>query len=120
MQLNLRYSVEFCSYLCVIRSKNAKNENNCEFLRTKADAEVDFLSDYKGTLFPIEVKSADNTKAKSLHLFCSRYSPKLAFKTSLKNVGDNRDGETKVWSLPLYVLFRLREYVGELDFNWSS
>ena len=92
----------------------------CYFWRTKADAEVDFLSDYKGTLFPIEVKSADNTKAKSLHLFCSRYSPKLAFKTSLKNVGDNRDGETKVWSLPLYVLFRLREYVGEQNFNWSS
>ena len=105
MQLNLRYSVE-----------KYKNENNCEFLRTKAD----FLSDYKGTLFPIEVKSADNTKAKSLHLFCSRYTPKLAFKTSLKNVGDNHDGETKVWSLPLYVLFRLREYVGEQDFNWSS
>lgn len=43
------------------------------FWRTKADAEVDFITDYEGILLPIEVKSADNTKAKSLHLFCNRY-----------------------------------------------
>lgn len=35
------------------------------FWRTKADAEMDFISDYEGLLLPIEVKSADNTKAKS-------------------------------------------------------
>ncbi|MBR6014870.1 MAG: DUF4143 domain-containing protein, partial [Firmicutes bacterium] len=81
------------------------------FWRTKADAEIDFITDYKGTLLPIEVKSADNTKAKSMHLFCKRFSPKLAVKTSLKNVGDNVDGSTKVWSLPLYMLFRLKEYI---------
>ena len=84
------------------------------FWRTKADAEVDFISDWQGSLFPIEAKSADNTKAKSLHLFCSRFAPKFAFKTSLKNVGDNQDGNTSVWSVPLYVLFRLREYVEKM------
>ena len=81
------------------------------FWRTKADAELDFITDYEGMLLPIEVKAADNTKAKSLHLFCSRYKPGMAVKTSLKNVGDNMDGETHVWSIPLYVLFRLKEYV---------
>lgn len=81
------------------------------FWRTKADAEIDFISDYDGILLPIEAKSADNTKAKSLHLFCSRYHPQVAIKTSLKNVGDNMDGDTRVWSLPLYVLFRIKEYI---------
>ncbi len=81
------------------------------FWRTKADAEIDFISDYEGVLLPIEVKSADNTKAKSLHMFCNRYSPKMAIKTSLKNVGDNMDGDTHVWSLPLYIFFRLKEYI---------
>jgi len=81
------------------------------FWRTQADAEVDFISDWEGLLFPIEVKSADNTKAKSLQLFCKRFSPKLAFRTSLKNVGDNVNGDTHEWSLPLYALFRLKEYV---------
>lgn len=81
------------------------------FWRTKADAELDFITDYEGNLVPIEVKAADNTKAKSLHLFCGRYEPRTAIKTSLKNVGDNMDGETHVWSVPLYVLFRLKDYL---------
>ena len=82
------------------------------FWRTKADAEVDFISDYEGVIFPIEVKSEDNTKAKSLHLFCSRFQPKFAFKTSLKNIDDNIDGYTHIWNIPLYAIFRIKEYVG--------
>lgn len=81
------------------------------FWRTHADAEVDFISDWEGVLFPIEVKSADNTKAKSLQLFCKRFSPKIAFRTSLKNVGDNVKASTHEWCLPLYILFRLKDYV---------
>lgn len=81
------------------------------FWRTQADAEVDFISDWEGVLFPIEVKSADNTKAKSLQLFCKRFSPKIAFRTSLKNVGDNVKASTHEWCLPLYILFRLKDYV---------
>ena len=81
------------------------------FWRTKADAEMDFITDYEGMLLPIEVKSADNTKAKSLHIFCNRYHPRMAVKTSLKNVGDNLDEDTHVWSIPLYLIFRLKEYV---------
>ena len=84
---------------------------DCYFWRSKADAEVDFITDYEGVLVPIEVKSADNTKAKSLHLFNNRYNPKMAVVSSLRNVGDNMDGSTHVWSLPLYSLFRLKEYV---------
>lgn len=81
------------------------------FWRTRADAEVDFLCDWEDFLLPIEVKSADNTRAKSLHLFCSRYTPRLAVKTSLKNVGENMDGQTRVLSIPLYAFFRLKEYI---------
>lgn len=81
------------------------------FWRTQADAEVDFISDWEGVLFPIEVKSADNTKAKSLQLFCKRFSPKIAFRTSLKNVGDNVRASTHEWCLPLYILFRIKDYV---------
>ena len=87
------------------------------FWRTKADAEMDFISDHEGVLFPIEVKSADNTKAKSLHIFCNRYHPKIAVKTSLKNVGDNVDGDTHVWSIPLYTFFRLTEYLA-YEMGW--
>jgi len=88
------------------------------FWRTKADAEMDFITDYEGKLIPIEVKSADNTRAKSLHFFCNRYEPEIAFKSSLKNVGDNMDGKTHVWSLPLYAFYRFSEYVSR-EFGWE-
>ena len=108
-----------------IHFKGALTENYCltqlkclgiesYFWRTKADAELDFLTDYAGAVVPIEVKSADNTKAKSLQLFCSRYEPKTAIKTSLKNVGSNVIGSTRVWSLPLYALFRIKDYLAPL------
>lgn len=87
------------------------------FWRTKADAEVDFISDYEGVLFPIEVKSATNTKAKSLQLFCKRFSPKLAFKASLKNVGDNMMEESHIWNIPLYIFFRIKEYI-KTEMGW--
>lgn len=87
------------------------------FWRTKADAEVDFISDYEGVLFPIEVKSATNTKAKSLQLFCKRFSPKLAFKASLKNVGDNMIEETHIWNIPLYIFFKIKEYI-KTEMGW--
>ena len=94
-----------------VMSQLRSHQIPCFFWRSKADAEVDFISDYDGTVFPIEVKSADNTKAKSIHLFCNRYNPKFAFKISTKNVDDNMDGDTHVWSIPLYILFKLTKYV---------
>jgi len=39
-----------------------------------------------------------------MHMFCHRYQPKMAIKTSLKNVGDNMDGNIHVWNLH-YMLF---------------
>ena len=91
------------------------------FWRSDANAEVDFLAEEKGMLLPIEVKSADNTRAKSLRLFCNRYHPELAVKTSLKNVGDSYEGETHLWSVPLYALFHLKEYIdAEYDSSAGS
>lgn len=87
------------------------------FWRSKAEAEMDFITDYEGELIPIEVKSADNTRAKSLHFFCNRYEPKIAFKSSLKNAGDSMDGKTHVWSLPLYAFFEFRNHVSR-EFGW--
>lgn len=89
------------------------------FWRTKAEAEMDFIIDYEGVLVPIEVKSADNTKAKSLNIFCKKYEPKMAVKTSLKNVGDNMAGKTHIWSIPLYCLFRYKDYLAH-EMGWEE
>ncbi len=80
------------------------------FWRSGATAEVDFLTDYEGRLMPIEVKSAEHTKAKSFQLFCARYHPRMGMKFSLKNVGDYYEKDTHVWNIPLYAIYRIKEY----------
>ena len=83
------------------------------FWRSGNSAEVDFLIEREGEAFPIEVKSANNTRAKSFRQFVSQYRPRLGFKVSLKNVGPAGEGTARVWSLPLYMLWKLGRYLDE-------
>ena len=64
-------------------------------------AEVDFVIQREGKLIPVEVKSADNTKAKSLQVYINRFHPAYAIKLSAKNFGFE-DGKKTV---PLYAAF---------------
>ena len=77
------------------------------FWRAKANAEVDFITDKPGSVVPIEVKSSDNAKAKSLHYYCNKYLPEKALKLSMKNTGLFTDGQTAVRTIPLYMVFRM-------------
>lgn len=65
-------------------------------------AEVDFVVQGKSAVYPLEVKAATNTKAKSLGVYMSTYKPDFAVKSSLKNFSMLRD----VRSLPLYAFSR--------------
>ena len=64
-------------------------------------AEIDFIIQRDGQLIPIEVKSADNTRAKSLKVYMDTYKPAYAIKLSARNFGfeDNK----KI--VPLYAAF---------------
>ena len=72
---------------------------------------MDFLTEYEGRIIPIEVKAADNTMAKSFRSFVSKYQPETGIKMSLKNVGEYTEKETRIISLPLYLFFRMTEYI---------
>ena len=85
------------------------------FYRSDNNAEVDVLTEYMGMMIPIEVKSADNTMAKSYRNFCETYKPKIGFKMSLKNIGITQIGDTTSVSLPLYQSGRIKEYIKELS-----
>ena len=63
-------------------------------------SEVDFVVQGKTSVSPLEVKSAANTKAKSLGVYMNTYRPALALKSSLKDYSD----AGAVRSLPLYAL----------------
>ncbi len=71
------------------------------YWESERSAEIDFVIQRDGQLIPIEVKSADNTKAKSLKVYMDTYKPAYAIKLSAKNFAfeDNK----KV--VPLYAAF---------------
>lgn len=73
-------------------------------------AELDFLIERNEMIIPIEAKAELNTKAKSYTLFCSHYKPKVGFRVSMKNVGDNLVNQTITFSLPLYLLWKIEHY----------
>lgn len=64
-------------------------------------AEVDFVIQRQGDIVPIEVKAADNTKAKSLTVYMQTYKPRYAIKVSTRNFGFE-DGKK---TIPLYAAF---------------
>lgn len=54
-------------------------------------AEVDFVIQYQNEIIPVEVKSDENVKSRSLTEFQRKYNPKLRIRYSLKNLS-YRDG----------------------------
>ena len=66
-------------------------------------AEVDFIIQREGNLIPVEVKAADNTRAKSLNVYRKMYQPAYAIKLSAKNFGF----EDGIRTVPLYAAFCL-------------
>ena len=77
------------------------NGHNTYYWESERGAEIDFIIQRDGRLIPIEVKSADNTRAKSLKVYMDTYKPDYAIKLSSKNFGfeDNK----KI--VPLYAAF---------------
>ncbi len=71
------------------------------YWESERGAEIDFVIQRDGQIIPIEVKSADNTKAKSLKVYMETYKPAYAIKLSSKNFGFE-DGKKIV---PLYAAF---------------
>ena len=71
------------------------------YWESERGAEIDFVIQRNDNLIPIEVKSADNTRAKSLMVYMKTYKLAYAIKLSAKNFAfeDNK----KV--VPLYAAF---------------
>ncbi len=72
---------------------------------SQGKAELDFVfQDRQGNIVPLECKSADNVRAKSLKNFVSLYEPVYSIRVSAKNFGF----ENGIKSVPLYGVFCLK------------
>ncbi|MDD3403322.1 MAG: DUF4143 domain-containing protein [Hespellia sp.] len=77
------------------------NGYNTYYWESQRGAEIDFVIQRAGQLIPIEVESADNTRAKSLKVYMETYKPVYAIKLSAKNFGLEDDKKI----VPLYAAF---------------
>ena len=70
------------------------------YTNERNSAEVDFLLDNGNEIIPIEVKAEENLKAKSLQMYCQKYKPEKAVRTSMS---DYRK-EDWLTNIPLYAI----------------
>lgn len=77
------------------------NDYKTYYWESDRSAEVDFVIQRDGDIIPIEVKSADNVRAKSLKVYMKTFEPAYAIKVSSKNFGFS-DG---IKTVPLYAAF---------------
>ena len=71
-------------------------------------AELEFVLQMDNEIVPVEVKSENNVKAKSLSIYRKTYSPSLSLRFSTRNIRKDDD----LLNLPLYLADRISEIYG--------
>ena len=74
------------------------------YWRSNNEAEIDFITENKDGVIPIEVKSANNTKSKSLKSYTDKYNPVYSIRISNKNFGIDNN----IKSIPLYAAYKIK------------
>lgn len=69
-----------------------------------ATSEVDFIFSYKNKIVPVEAKAGLAVHAQSLKVFCKKYEPEIAIRTSLKDYRMDNN----LLNLPLYLLWNVK------------
>lgn len=78
------------------------NNLNLNYWKNDFDSKLDFiLQSNKGLVIPLEVKTSDHTKSRSLNNYVSEYNPKYSIRVSTKNFGFKNN----IKSVPLYAVF---------------
>jgi len=68
------------------------------YWHSEGKAEIDFLIESHGRVFPVDAKAGINLKSRSLHVFMEKYNPPCGVRMSLRNF--ERNGQ--FLNIPLY------------------
>lgn len=85
------------------------------YWKSNSDAEIDFLVEYKNSIIPIEVKSSEHNKSKSLTFYSKQFLPGLRIRYSLKNL-DYNDG---LLSIPIFLADHTRKFI-DIALNYKK
>ena len=84
----------------------ASNHENLFYWTSKGTAEIDFIVEKEGEVYPLEVKAGNNKRKKSLIIYGKKYSPlKLLRVTSM-----NLKRDQNIYNYPLYLSGRILEF----------
>ncbi|HYE82839.1 MAG TPA: AAA family ATPase [Clostridia bacterium] len=83
----------------------AANGKELMYWESKSIAEVDFLIIEDGGVIPVEVKSSNHNRSKSLASYNEKYKPKYMIRISSRNFGF----ENNIKAVPLYSVFAIGE-----------
>jgi uncharacterized protein len=78
------------------------------YWRSGNKAEVDFLIQYQNKVIPVEVKSDENIKSRSLIVYRQNFSPELCLRFSLRNLRK----EEGFLNLPLFMVDYTSKFIG--------
>ena len=84
----------------VLQSLLSQTEEIPRYWTSENTAEVDFMLPYKNEIIPIEVKSGENVKSKSLSIYRKNHEPRISLRFSLKNLNFD-DG---LLNIPLFLV----------------
>ncbi len=79
------------------------NQYDIYYWESEGKAEIDYIIMKDNNIIPIEVKSSENTKSKSLDVYMKRYKPEYAIRISTKNFRFDNN----IKSVPLYAVFAI-------------
>lgn len=75
-----------------------------------ATSEVDFIFSYNNKIIPVEAKAGLVVHAQSLKVFCKKYQPEIAIRTSLKDFCMDEF----LLNLPLYQIWNIKHILEEI------
>jgi predicted AAA+ superfamily ATPase len=74
--------------------------NDLYFWKSNGVAEIDFVCEAGGSVYPLEAKAGINPKSKSLQVYDERYNPCVLLRTTLLNLKQNGN----IRNYPLYAI----------------
>lgn len=82
----------------------AEVASNIYYWSEGATAEVDYIFSFRNHIIPVEAKAGLVVHAQSLRVFCEKYNPNIAVRTSLKGFRIAK----QLMNLPLYQLWNIK------------
>ena len=91
----------------VLQQLKARNISPIHYWTSGNLAEVDFVIKLGAAVFPVEVKSGLNVKAKSLKRYREKYAPAKAIRFSMQNLKE----DDSLLNVPLYLIHRFQDWI---------